>query len=181
MKLKALLLPLCAGLIVGVTALFALAPKSAATPPDAAAKPDESCGACCQYPSPAALQTALSTAPVATTSDAATLAAADKAWLANYEKLRAALAADNLADAKAAAANVEGAEKVAQAGNIGDARKAFVAVSVKALALAKGQAGYFHAHCPMYPGGNGDWVQTSKEISNPYWGKTMLRCGSIKE
>lgn len=174
MKSKSLLFPVIAGLIAGATALLALAPKSASS--SGTEKSAAGCGGCCQYPTPAALQSAMPVTPVGT----AALTEADKAYLASYEKLRAALAADNLAEAKAAASHVEGAEKVAKADNLGDARKAFVAVSAKALALAKGQAGFYHAHCPMYPGG-GDWVQTSKEISNPYWGKTMLRCGTIKE
>lgn len=175
MKTKVLLLPVLAGVIAGATALLALAPKTAA--PSATSESTSDCGGCCQYPTPAALHSALSATPASAT---AALDDAAKAYLASYEKLRAALAADNLADAKAAAAKVEGAEKVAEAGSIGDARKAFVAVSARALALTKGQPGFYHAHCPMYPGG-GDWVQTSKEISNPYWGKTMLRCGTIKE
>ena len=31
-------------------------------------------------------------------------------------------------------------------------------------------------HCPMF---NGDWVQTDKEIKNPYFGKSMLECGTV--
>lgn len=168
MKTKLLLVPALA--VVGVTALFALASGPSAEP-----KSDETCGPCCLMAA-SAQTAAVSATPVAT----AALDEKATAYLAAYEKLRAALAADDLAAAKTAAAAVEGAEAVASAKSIGDARKAFVLVSAKALALAKGQPGYFHAHCPMYPGG-GDWVQTSKQISNPYWGKTMLRCGEIKE
>jgi len=34
----------------------------------------------------------------------------------------------------------------------------------------------FVAHCPMV---NADWLQTEREISNPYYGSEMLRCGAI--
>lgn len=33
----------------------------------------------------------------------------------------------------------------------------------------------------MVEGGEGDWVQTTTKINNPYFGKAMLTCGSIKE
>jgi hypothetical protein len=35
------------------------------------------------------------------------------------------------------------------------------------------------AQCPMVE--NGLWLQTSKEITNPYMGSRMLQCGSIKQ
>lgn len=102
------------------------------------------------------------------------------AFLASYEKVRAALAADDLAAAQSAAQTLESAETLAKASSIGDARKAFKVLSGRAVILAKGRPGYYHLFCPMYPGG-GDWVQTTKEIANPYFGKAMLRCGEIKD
>jgi len=101
-------------------------------------------------------------------------------FLAGYEKVRAALADDKLDVAKAAAKDLDGAAAIATAPSMGDARKAFKQLSAKAVALAKGRPDFFIAHCSMYPGG-ADWVQTTKEISNPYWGKSMLRCGEIVE
>lgn len=36
------------------------------------------------------------------------------------------------------------------------------------------------AHFPMAFGGRGgDWLQADKKINNPYYGASMLRCGSI--
>ena len=35
--------------------------------------------------------------------------------------------------------------------------------------------------CPMYDGGKGTWLSETKEIKNPYLGKKMPTCGSIKE
>jgi membrane fusion protein, copper/silver efflux system len=119
------------------------------------------------------------------------LTPAQKAFLAKYEPVRAALASDNLAKAKSAAADLatvtEGkdvaaaAKKLAAADSIKDARDAFKAVSKRAVELAAGQPGYYHAHCPMVPGNQGDWVQTNEKINNPYFGKSMLTCGSIEK
>ncbi|MCC6839313.1 MAG: DUF3347 domain-containing protein [Flavobacteriales bacterium] len=35
-------------------------------------------------------------------------------------------------------------------------------------------------HCPMYNGG-ADWLSRDKAIKNPYYGSSMLTCGSVKE
>ncbi|MFC1850640.1 hypothetical protein ACFL27_10650 [candidate division CSSED10-310 bacterium] len=37
-------------------------------------------------------------------------------------------------------------------------------------------AGLFVAYCSMKPG---SWLQDQAEISNPYYGSKMLRCGEI--
>jgi len=127
-----------------------------------------------------------------------------KAFLAQYEAVRAALAADDLGAAKNAAAAIAAEPKtppgaplpaeqkerqarfaaavaeLAAADSLRTARTAFPTLSKRAIHLAEGQEGYFVAHCPMVKGG-GDWVQTSTKISNPYFGKSMLTCGHIKE
>ncbi|MCA9135247.1 MAG: efflux RND transporter periplasmic adaptor subunit [Planctomycetales bacterium] len=36
-----------------------------------------------------------------------------------------------------------------------------------------------HMHCPMVPGGGGDWIQLDDKLVNPYWGNEMLNCGEI--
>ena len=33
-------------------------------------------------------------------------------------------------------------------------------------------------HCPM---SKGDWIQTTREKANPYYGFKMLKCGQLKE
>jgi hypothetical protein len=121
----------------------------------------------------------------------AALTDAQKTFLAKYEPVRAALAADDLAKAKSAAADLAAvpagndaqaaAKKLSTAASLKDAREAFKTASKHAVAMAKGQPGYFHANCPMVPGGQGDWVQTTEKISNPYWGKAMLTCGAIQK
>jgi len=129
----------------------------------------------------------------------AELDAGQKAFLAQYEKVRVALAADDLTAAKSAAAPLakdlaevakeqtkaqsaaDAAKKLTAATSLAEARGAFKAVSKRAVHYAQGQKGYYVANCPMVEGGEGDWVQTSTKISNPYFGKSMLTCGSIKE
>lgn len=127
----------------------------------------------------AALAACLLTSLAMTTSvPAAELSVADKAFLAQYETVHAALAADNLAEAKKAATTMgEDGAPLARSETIAAARKEFETMSERALKLAAGQAGYYHVNCPML---KKDWVQTSKEVSNPYGGKEMLTCGAVK-
>lgn len=113
---------------------------------------------------------------------AAPLTAAHQTFLSQYEAVRAALASDDLEAAKKAASSLTGetAKAIAGADSLKSAREAFKSLSKDALKIAKGQPGYFHAHCPMVPGRQGDWVQTNKTINNPYFGKSMLKCGEIQ-
>ena len=40
----------------------------------------------------------------------------------------------------------------------------------------------YRDHCPMYNDNKGAfWLSETKEIKNPYYGKKMLTCGSVKE
>ena len=114
-----------------------------------------------------------------TSASAVMLSDKDKQFLSGYEKAHAALAADNLNGAKAAANDLgsEGAE-LSKSSSLKEARTAFERLSVKAKQLATGQPGYYLAHCPML---SKDWVQTSTTISNPYGGKDMVSCGEIKK
>lgn len=109
-----------------------------------------------------------------------------KGFLTQYEAVRAGLAADDLAAAKKAAGTItlapaaESAKKLAAADALPAAREAFKSLSKHALTIAKGQPGYYHANCPMVANDEGNWVQTSRKINNPYFGKSMLTCGSIE-
>lgn len=48
-------------------------------------------------------------------------------------------------------------------------------------ALGSGQTLYYD-HCPMYNNNKGaDWLSETKEIKNPYLGKEMPTCGTVKE
>lgn len=137
----------------------------------------------------------------------APLTAADKTYLTQYEVVRAALAADKLTDSKKAAAeivatpltspkneadakrvatNLEAAKALVGANSLADAREAFKTLSRKAAHLntvhvATGGTGYYVYVCPHIPDEGGKWVQTSKEVANPYHGAAMLQCGVLKE
>ena len=111
---------------------------------------------------------------------AAQLTKAQIKFLANYEGIRAALAADDLDAAKRSAANITNSQPATQmtkAASLNAARVAFKKLSADAIQLVKGQDGYHIANCPM---AGSDWVQTTKRISNPYFGWEMATCGSIK-
>jgi hypothetical protein len=71
------------------------------------------------------------------------------------------------------------------AGNIKHQREHFDMLSKDIYELAKsfgaGQSLYYD-HCPMYNNGKGaNWLSESKEIHNPYLGKAMPDCGTVKE
>ncbi len=121
------------------------------------------------------------------------------ALISPYLKVQTALAADDLPAAKSAAgellsaatkrpefkALIELSKAIASAEKIGGARNSFLKVSEELIALidrvgTPGGQALFVAHCPMaFSGKGGDWLQADKKINNPYYGASMLRCGSI--
>ncbi len=116
---------------------------------------------------------------IAVSARAANLSDKDNQFLAGYEKVHTALAADDLSTAKSAAKDLgEEGSAIAQAGSLKDARAGFEKLSNHAKTLVTGQPGYHVAHCPML---NKDWVQTSTTIANPYGGKEMIGCGEIQK
>lgn len=80
----------------------------------------------------------------------------------------------------------EHAEHISKnAGNIKHQREHFEMLSKDIYQLVKtfgsGQELYYD-HCPMYNDNKGaDWISETKEIKNPYLGKSMPGCGVIKE
>lgn len=108
----------------------------------------------------------------------------------HYEGVRKALASDKLADAAphakqlvAAVEPVGGADAktaagaLAEAKTIEDARKHFATLSsilVPKFQEAKIPGAYAYM-CSME---NASWMQRGKAIENPYYGKSMLTCGS---
>ncbi len=111
--------------------------------------------------------------------NASDLSADDKTFLDGYEKVRAALAADDLSAAKTAAGELgEQGAALASSDTIKAARAEFTNLSERAIELGRGQEGYYVANCPML---KKDWLQTSTAISNPYAGKSMLECGVIRK
>jgi hypothetical protein len=73
------------------------------------------------------------------------------------------------------------ADTLAQAKDLKAARAAFKPLSaslVKYLADNKAGKGVYHeAYCPM---AKASWLQTETEVKNPYYGKSMLDCGTLK-
>jgi hypothetical protein len=110
---------------------------------------------------------------------AAPLSNDDKQFLAAYEKVRSALAGDDLGGAKSGAGALsEDGAALAKSSSLKEARIAFEKLSDKAKKLAAGQPGYYVVNCPML---KKDWVQVSEKIGNPYFGKEMATCGEIKK
>jgi DNA-binding FadR family transcriptional regulator len=108
-----------------------------------------------------------------------------------YEKVSSALSADDLPAAKTASRHLAAeairlhhdgiagpAGAVAKADDLAGAREAFKTLSTEAIALAKQTKGYFILTCPM---AQADWVQSTREVANPYLGRDMPTCGSIRE
>ena len=116
---------------------------------------------------------------IAVSARAANLSDKDKQFLAGYEKVHTALAADDLSTAKSAAKDLgEEGSDIAQAGSLKDARTGFEKLSNRAKTLVAGQTGYHVFHCPML---KKDWVQSSTTVANPYGGKEMASCGEIQK
>ncbi|RCS47679.1 efflux RND transporter periplasmic adaptor subunit [Bremerella cremea] len=67
--------------------------------------------------------------------------------------------------------------------SLAEARKNFKPISHAVLTLSTEVRGSsssqpFHQFfCPMVPEGEGDWLQLSDQLLNPYYGSEMLRCG----
>ena len=113
------------------------------------------------------------------TSRAADLSADDKEFHARYEKVRAALANDNLENAKKAAADLgEEGTGLSKSEKLAGARTEFSKLSEHAIKLASGQTGYYVVNCTKL---QKDLVQPSGQISNPYAGQSMPTCGMIRK
>ena len=136
----------------------------------------------------AVLAAGLITAPVsakeATKEEAACLKA--------YHQVHDALAKDDLAAAKKAASELaekatpakcvstaKHADELAKSTSLESAREHFKAISAECIKMFAGVDGQYVFHCPM---AKSEWLQTdSKQVSNPYMGKKMPTCGSLKK
>ncbi|QCX53591.1 DUF3347 domain-containing protein [Elizabethkingia sp. JS20170427COW] len=120
----------------------------------------------------------------------------------HYIALKDALVGDNAVKATAIAKNMEknlatyqGKElnasqlnslqkataAIAQSKDIATQRKNFYTISDNVAEMAKKttthSTTYYVQYCPM---AKGQWLSKEKEIKNPYYGKSMLSCGSVK-
>jgi len=78
-------------------------------------------------------------------------------------------------------------DSIQNAADIDAARRAFETLSNKLIAVVA-QFGIpedqrlYRFHCPMAFNNKGaDWLQADKEIRNPYFGASMLKCGEVTE
>jgi hypothetical protein len=114
------------------------------------------------------------------------------ACLNAYHKVHEALAKDDLAGAKKAASELaekatpakcvstaKHAGELAQSTSLESAREHFKPISEECIKMAEGVDGQYVFSCPM---AKTEWLQTdSKQVSNPYMGKKMPTCGSLKK
>lgn len=91
-------------------------------------------------------------------------------------------AAGDVTDGKNLAAE---ATKVASAGTLEDQRKAFAVLSTEMVSLVKkgklSMGEVYLDFCPMFGDDGSYWLSNEKEIHNPYLGKEMPTCGTVKE
>ena len=72
------------------------------------------------------------------------------------------------------------AEALAKATDLKSARAAFKPLSdslIQYLAAHNAKDNYIQVYCPM---ARASWLQTNKEVNNPYLGQEMPTCGEIK-
>ena len=72
------------------------------------------------------------------------------------------------------------AETLAKASDLETARTAFKSLSdtlIKYLADHQSKDAYVQVYCPM---ARASWLQSDKNVKNPYMGKSMSECGEIK-
>lgn len=117
-----------------------------------------------------------------------------------YQRLTTALVVEDLNTAKTAALAIEtGAREIKGAASVAKAaakisssadlkaqRLAFASLNADLIKLLKvtglDSGKLYVAHCPMALDNQGaSWVSQSKEIRNPYFGDSMLTCGSVIE
>ncbi len=123
-----------------------------------------------------------------------------------YLEIQEALAADDLQRANASASDLakklnlepnlnmkkpyiqmkKSAVGIKKAGDIANARESFADLSAAVLEMiplvgAKLETPLYQAYCAMaFDGRGGAWLQAGQTVANPYYGKQMLRCGSLR-
>ena len=73
------------------------------------------------------------------------------------------------------------ASKIADSRSIETQRESFNGLSQNMISMTKNfklsDKSVFVQYCPM---AEASWLSAEKEIRNPYYGKSMLTCGSVK-
>ena len=109
------------------------------------------------------------------------LATQAAALAAQFDAAKIGVAPDKADAAKAALPDVAAAaRRTASAGDIKAARAAFGDLSDAMVKVRASAVGWRPAvaYCPM---ADKSWLQPLGEIGNPYYGSSMLRCGTFKE
>lgn len=80
----------------------------------------------------------------------------------------------------------QGVSAIASSTDLAEQRQNLEQVSEATFALAKAFGGsdqtLYYQHCPMAFNDQGAyWLSTNKEIRNPYFGESMLKCGTNEE
>lgn len=128
------------------------------------------------------------------------LTPADLAVFAQYDAIRHALANEQLDEARRAAETLAAindalpiyavpAKTVARSDSLAAAREHLVPLSEAIVALTRGRTGYLVMHCAIQgcpePCENcpmdrySAWMQTSREVENPYMGLKHIKCGIV--
>lgn len=81
---------------------------------------------------------------------------------------------------------VSSAEQIAAATNLEAQRAQLGALSESVFSMAKAygaaEGTLYYQHCPMALNNEGGyWLSSNEEIQNPYFGESMMRCGSTQE
>jgi hypothetical protein len=87
---------------------------------------------------------------------------------------------------KVAGITLKGMDAMVEAKEVKTKRAALDALSLEltdVLKKSKMESGVVYKQfCPMANGGNGGyWLASEAKIQNPYYGKSMMSCGSVKE
>jgi hypothetical protein len=117
----------------------------------------------------------------------------------HYTMLRTALTKSNASDASKSAEMLVGALNnstssaganeaallIAKSTDLKEQRIAFSALSEAMVVLVSSNitsGAVYLAHCPMAMNNEGaNWITKTEEITNPYFGDMMLKCGSITQ
>ncbi len=122
----------------------------------------------------------------------------------NYFELQKNLSLDNLAKSKTSAKHIlnglktinsknnalekieNASQEIDKSESIQQARKSFHTISNVMIELANQKvmpenSNVYKVHCPMaFDNTGADWLQTHKEVENPYFGSQMYHCGSVE-
>jgi hypothetical protein len=94
--------------------------------------------------------------------------------------------AKSLKEISSSPAALEAASKIASSTDLTEQRKLFSTLSNEMTTLVKGgklsMGVLYLEYCPMANNNTGAyWLSNEREIKNPYFGDTMLKCGGVKE